>query len=147
VVACDEDFSEACHIVDGMCRDPEWTPSIPRTAADARIDSSVDGWLEDPWGPMVWTVCDGGAIAWGVWGLSETAEIEVYDGDTREWIGGYVLTDDPWPVCGTEIWVGDEAWFACGTEVYGWVQQQYYLCQPGATGATVGDCLRDEVPR
>lgn len=152
--ACGPYYPPSCYKVDGECRIPDAGPSVyhPTEAPDADIQASVESW---DCGVLVWTVCDGGAIAHGTWGpYAETADVAIYDGTTRQWVGGYLTSDDDDDYCGTEVWIGDDAWRDCGRELLDWIytSANYEPCMNLDTAArTCGylppSCIRDEVPR
>lgn len=153
-VACDPDWSAACHVVDGICRDPSYVPPWPPTATDAHIDQSVSAFGSTYRGPLVWTICPGGgAIVHGSWSHdTETPSVDVFDESTRAWIAGFVITDDPFAVCGTTVFVGDETWYDCADAELSWLYAMFATCAypSGGTGPATcssASCLRDEVPR
>jgi len=151
-------FTESCYVDDGLCVDPGRSLSTsldPEEADDASIDQFLD--VGGGCGARSATTCSDGSIVLADWwrGGSETAEVQMYDGTTREWVGGYIYEDNEiTKVCGNVAWVGggyDNK--DCVDEALGWVETQFATCgyyQENAQGiCQVQDpaCVRDEVKR
>lgn len=152
-MACDAiPFGPTCYVEDGLCYAPNY--QFSDTLTDGYLDYLVDQ-TQSGCGSVVATTCDDGAVALARWGRgSETGDVDIYDSATRQWVAGYIITDDPYVKCGEEVWIGDPDYQACGEEA----RQQMYAAFAGGCGyytedasgaCTVLDpaCVIDEVKR
>lgn len=145
-------FGPTCYMEDGLCYAPDlaWTDSLLDYYLDYVVDQTQSGC-----GAVVATTCSDGAVVlarWHKW--SETGDVDVYDGTTREWVAGYIITDDPYEKCGEEVWIGDPAYQECGHQAFLQMYAAFaggcgYYTEDASGACTVLDpaCVIDEVKR
>jgi len=152
---CDFPFGPTCYLDGSLCVAPDYglPTSYPPEASDGTIDSHVDE--GGSCGARAATTCSDGSIVLAAWWRgAETASVQLYDGTTREWVGGYFITDDPYKVCGEFIWIGDGYDNkSCVDDALSWVETQFQTCgyytenAQGVCQVQDPACVRDEVKR
>jgi len=154
---CDFGFTESCYIDDhGQCVDPGLALDnilYQDVADDAAIDRHLD--VGGSCGARAATTCADGSVVLAKWLRgTETSYAQMYDGTTREWVGGYLITDDSYKVCGEYIWAGDGYHNkSCVDDALSWVETQFQTCgyytenAQGVCQVQDPACVRDEVKR